>query len=144
MQTGYNLKILVCTNTFSSTKRFGQHIVKDNTLQLMSRCCSTDLPFMHWWKENHINPLQTQRAFIGTIDWTQDTFMTFPRQERLRFKTFLFHTPAPKNNLGINKALDLAEQTHVINTKILPNKCLRLCEITCTHTWGRWGKNLAF
>lgn len=45
------------------------------------------------------------------MDWTQETFMTFPRQERLRFKTFLFHTPSPKNNLGISKALDLAEQT---------------------------------
>lgn len=108
MQIGYNLKFLVCTNTFPSTKRFGQHIVKGNTLQLMSRCRGTDLPLMHWWKENYINPLQTQRAFISMIDWTQDTLMTFPRQERLRIKTFPFHTPSPKNNLRTSKALDFS------------------------------------
>lgn len=76
-------------------------------------------PWMHWWKRSHMNPLQTQRAFIGIIDWTQDTFMTFPRQERLGFKTFPFYSPSPENNLGISKALDLAEQTYVINTKVL-------------------------
>lgn len=62
--------------------------------------------------------------------------MTFPRQERLRFKTFLFHTPAPKNNLGINKALDLAEQIHVINTKILPNVFVYVRLPVLTHEEG--------
>lgn len=30
--------------------------------------CGTDLPLMQWRKENHTNPSQTQRAFIGMTD----------------------------------------------------------------------------
>lgn len=144
MQTGYNLKFLVFTNTFPSTKKFGQYIVKGNTLQLMSRCCGTDLPLMHWWEENHKNPLQTQRAFISMVDWTQNTLMTFPRQERLRIKTFPFHTPSPKNNLRISKVLDFSCADMWSIQRFSQNKCLHLCEITCTHTRGRSGKSLEF